>query len=188
MGLMIHSLGEVPAGAVRGYYIYLLDYGWHEPLGDVLHHNFDRMADMASRNDAVVVRGVVGAHFSDEVLSWHQVDGQPGEEMLPAILITTRNPHEFREKNSGEKSNAANQHRMLLIPLRKACESTIDVAKLIDKIFRDIREKKELSNFEVAKKLSRGRGGALVNALILQPNISGVGIDFNRVIAFFKGK
>ena len=32
MGLMIHSLGEIPADVQRGYYVYLLDYGWDEPL------------------------------------------------------------------------------------------------------------------------------------------------------------
>ena len=34
MGLMIHSLGQLPADAHRDYYVYLLDYGWDEPLGD----------------------------------------------------------------------------------------------------------------------------------------------------------
>ena len=142
MGSIIHVLGELPAHAERGYYVYLLDYGWHEPLGEVLHHNFDRMAGMASRNDAVVLRGVVGAHFSDEVLSWHHVNGQPAEEILPAILITTRNPHQFREKRTSEGLNDADQNRMLLIPLRKACESTTDVAKLIDKVFRVFERKR----------------------------------------------
>jgi len=80
MGLMIHSLGELPATVERGYYVYLLDYGWDEPLGDILARNFEKMAERASRQNAVVLRGVVGSHFSDEVLSWHQVNGQPGEE------------------------------------------------------------------------------------------------------------
>jgi hypothetical protein len=187
MGLMIHSLGELPTDPARGYYVYLLDYGWHEPLGEALHGNFDRMADLASRHNAVVIRGVVGAHFTDEVLSWHQINGQPGEEILPAILITTRNPHEFRENSRRDEGRTTKQHPMLLIPLRKACSTTTDVAMLIEKVFRDIQEKKNLSDFEIAKKLSRGQRGALVDALILQPNISGVGIDFNRIISFFRG-
>jgi hypothetical protein len=28
MGLKIHSLGELPPEASRGYFVYLLDYGW----------------------------------------------------------------------------------------------------------------------------------------------------------------
>ena len=43
IGLMIHSLGELPANVERGYFIYLLDYGWDEPLGEALLKNFDRM-------------------------------------------------------------------------------------------------------------------------------------------------
>ena len=33
MGLHIHSLGQLPATVERAYYVYLPDYGWHEPLG-----------------------------------------------------------------------------------------------------------------------------------------------------------
>jgi hypothetical protein len=59
MGLTVHSLGELPAGVDRKYFVYLLDYGWEEPLADSLYRNFPRMADIASRHDAVVVRGVI---------------------------------------------------------------------------------------------------------------------------------
>jgi hypothetical protein len=80
MGLMIHSLAEYPLEVERAYYIYLLDYGWHEPLGEAIYQNFGKIADLASRREAVVMRGIVGVHFADEVLSWHQVNGQPAEE------------------------------------------------------------------------------------------------------------
>ena len=55
------------------------------------------MADKASRQNAVILRGAVGAHFPDEILSWHHVNEQSGEEILPTILITTRNPHKFHK-------------------------------------------------------------------------------------------
>ena len=32
MGLMVHSLEEIPRNVERNYYIYLLDYGWDEPI------------------------------------------------------------------------------------------------------------------------------------------------------------
>lgn len=41
MGLMVHSLEGIPEGHHRDYYIYLLDYGWNEPLGDALKKNFN---------------------------------------------------------------------------------------------------------------------------------------------------
>src|SRR5215510_7325511 len=60
MGLYVHSLGEVPNGAERAYYVYLLDYGWEEPLRSAVRANLPRMADLASRSDAVVIYGPRG--------------------------------------------------------------------------------------------------------------------------------
>lgn len=186
MGLMIHSLGELPIEAKRGYYLYLLDYGWHEPLADVLHKNFEKMADLASQHDAVVMRGTVGSHFDDEVLSWHHVNGQSAEEILPAILISTIHPRYFQMLT--EKEEASSAARMLLIPLRKACKNTSEVVILIEKIFKDIKDKKGLPDFEVAKELKKGKHGVLLDALILQPNIAGMGLDLKAVANFFKTK
>ena len=181
MGLMIHSLGEVPTDAQRGYFVYLLDYGWHEPLGEVLFKNFDRMAEQASRNNSVVLRGLVGSHFVDEVLSWHHVNGQPADKILPAILVTTKNPHDFRIAEMTSRNKDGAQHPMLLIPLREACKSTSDVATLIEKIFSDIRDGKELSQFQIAQEMHSGKKGALADALILRPTISGVGVDLKEI-------
>jgi hypothetical protein len=89
MGLYVHSLGEIPTGAERAYYVYLLDYGWEEALGNAVRANLPRMADMASRSKAVVIHGPRGVHFEDEVLSWHRVNGQDAKNILPAILITS---------------------------------------------------------------------------------------------------
>lgn len=86
MGLYVHSLGEIPNGAERAYYVYLMDYGWEEPLGSAVRANLPRTADLASRTDAVVIHGPRGVHFEDEVLSWHRVNGQDAENILPAIL------------------------------------------------------------------------------------------------------
>ena len=188
MGLMIHSLGELPKEAERGYYLYLLDYGWDEPLGEALNRNFDRMADAASRHDAVVLRGVVGSHFADEVLSWHHVNGQPSEGLLPALLITTRHPNTFREETFGHPESTGAPDRMLLIPLRTVCATSSDVAALIDRIFQDIRDRKELAGFEIAQEMRRGQNGAVTDALILQPNVAGIGINFNYIINFFRGR
>lgn len=186
MGLMIHSLGEIPADVERDYFVYLLDYGWDEPLGEVLVKNFDRMADQASRNNSVVLRGLVGSHFVDEVLSWHHVNGQPASRILPAILVTTRNPHDFRDTERGESDGDGQQHPMLLIPLRDACKTTSDVATLIDKMFSDIRDGKELSQFHIAREMHRGQKGAFSDALILRPTISGVGVDLKQIFAWFR--
>jgi hypothetical protein len=185
MGLMIHSLCELPTNVERGYYVYLLDYGWKEPISDAMYINFERMADMASKHNAVVCRGLVGAHFADKVLSWHQINGQDAENLLPAILITTKHPHDFREHSWNHDEL---RDRLLIIPLRDICNSPDDVVPLIDQIFRDIKEKQKLSQFEIAEEGRAGRGKALVDALILKPNFVGLGIDLNRIIDFFHGR
>jgi hypothetical protein len=186
MGLMIHSLGEIPATAERDYYLYLLDYGWKEPIRDALIDNFERMADRASKTNSVIFKGTVGEHFSDEVLSWHNINGLDGERMLPAILITTRNPNEFREV--GERKGTDSQHNLLLIPIKDVCRTATDVIDLVEKIFVDIEQKKSLDDFKVMQEIKAGRKGSVVDALILQPNIHGFGVDIKKVIELFKGK
>ena len=184
MGMHVHSLGELPTGAERGYYVYILDYGWREPIEEALRSNFQHMANLASRSDAVVLQGMVGCHFEDEVLSWHHINGQDPKDLLPAMLITTRHPNNFR-MHFHDEPGAARDH-LLLIPLRKCCENASDVVKLIEKVFRDISEKKALADFEIAEEMKAGERGAITDALILQPNFSGVGIDLKRLVAFFR--
>lgn len=181
MGLYVHSLGEIPRGAERAYYIYLLDYGWHEPLGEAVRANLPRMADLASRSDAVVIHGPRGVHFEDEVLSWHHVNGQDAEDVLPAILVTTRHPSTFRESFEMKRTRRENKDALLLIPLRKVCKSADDVVGLIQRVFDDIRDKKQLSKFQAGKRMKHGVAGALVDAVILQPTIGGVGFDLKKL-------
>lgn len=95
MGLMIYSLGDIPREAERDYFIYLLDFGWDEPIRDILIRNYDRMAEIAAGNNAVVIKGIVGAHFQNEVLSWHHINGEYANDLLPALLITNKHPYQF---------------------------------------------------------------------------------------------
>lgn len=58
MGLTVHSLEGMPEEHQRDYFIYLLEYGWHEPLGQALKENFGKMATLASqmKNSVVVMK------------------------------------------------------------------------------------------------------------------------------------
>ncbi len=188
MGLYVHSIGEIPDEAYRSYYVYLLDYGWDETFGDAVRRNLPRMADAASRLDAVVIHGPRGLHFEDEILSWHHINGSPGDEILPAILVTTRHPRTFREVFRPRTGLSTPSDSLLLIPLRKACKTPDDVVALIDRLFRDIGSKKNLTDFTVAKEMRRGAGAAIVDAIILQPKIAGVGIDIAKLARFFRGE
>jgi hypothetical protein len=75
---------------------------------------------------------------------------------------------------------------MILIPFKKFCKSTPEVISLIEKIFNDISKEKGLADFEIAKEMKKGFGHALVDAVVLQPNISGIGFNFNKIIEYFE--
>ena len=189
MGLHISSLEHIPPNAKRDYFIYLLDYGWSEPLRDVLAQNYDRMAQIAAEHEAVVIRGTRSVHFEDEVFSWHNINGENAEELLPAILITNRHPQKFRESfNDRQSPPVENDLKFILIPIKKFCETTNDVVVLIEKIFKDIKAKKDLDDFQVAQEKKKGLGRTLADSLILEPNFYGVGFSFKQLNEYFKKK
>ena len=187
---MIHSLEGLSEGHHRDYFIYLLDYGWEEPLSDALRKNFGHMADLASKKkSAVVIMSTeVGTHFSDEVLSWHSINGDDTnrEQLLPAILVTNRHPAEFRKRAMKEGAKAEGDLKMILFPLKKHCKDTTEVVTLIQQIFTSIKLGKDLDNFGITKEKKKGIGGALVNSILLEPNIYGVGFSFNKLANYFK--
>lgn len=195
MGLYIYNLSRLPVGVESDYYIYLLDYGWHEPLGEALHANFRRMADLAAKNKAVVLAGtdsrafadeMLAVHFDDPQFSWSNINGESGEEILPALMISTIHPRRFRAANPEYRPKLSSRgladEKLIIIPLRGACKSSTEVVALIEKIFRDIAAKKPLTDFVVAKEVRAGSGGALSDALILRPSVWGVGVDLRELI------
>ncbi len=188
MGLYIQSLKGIPEDASRDYFIYLLDYGWSEPLSDALMNNYEKMAALAAENNSVVIRGMQRVHFEDEVLSWHHINGENAEEILPAILITNRNPARFRQSILLERGGVEPNLKLILIPIKQCCKTTSDVVNLIEKLFNDISKKKDLTDFRIARELKAGNGRSLADSLILEPNIGGVGISFNKLIRYFSKK
>ncbi len=194
MGLVVRSLDDLPETSDREYYVYLLDYGWDEPLDKALKDNFDKIATSISAHKGVVIRrSVEGVHFSDEVLSWHSINGENVEKqnLLPAILITNRHPRIFKELASNDGNGRSKEHTdigLVLIPLKKFCKTTTDVVNALIKITDDIRNKKDLKDFKVAKELKPGIGNAIVKGVILEPNFAGIGFSFNRMIEALRRK
>lgn len=190
MGLYIKSLEDLPEKTDRDYFIYLLDYGWHEPLDQALMDNFDKIANSVSSHKGVVIRRTVeGIHFSDEVLSWHHLNGEDAEKdnLLPAILIAKRHPRIFKDLADQENPYFVPEDlSLILIPLKKFCKTTTDVVDALIKITHDVRDRKDLKDFKVAKQLKPGIGKAIVKGLILEPNINGIGFSFNKMIEALK--
>lgn len=190
MGLMIYSLDNIPAGAKRDYFIYLLDYGWTEPISEILNKNFEEMSKIAAENKAVVIKGTVASHFQNEVLSWHHINGEDAENLLPALLITNKHPQYFKESNSSFQYeniknmgiNETEDMKMILIPFKECCNNEKDVITIINSVFSDIENGKDLSNFSISKKNKRGVGRHIVDSIILQPNLNGIGIDIKKLL------
>ncbi|OKS86126.1 hypothetical protein [Mucilaginibacter polytrichastri] len=180
MGLYVESLDNVPsdenvpAGSKKDYYFYLLDYGWDEPIGNALMDNYVQMAAIAANNRAVVIRGTNRVHFEDEVLSWHDINGEDAQELLPAILITNRNPHRFKPIfNTGDADPAENDLRLILIPVRKFCRNATEVVQLIERIFTDIKQQKALKDFKIAATVPKDGIFAMADMITLEPDNSG---------------
>lgn len=190
MGLKIHSIAEIPENISRSYYLYILDYyNWDEPIGNTLRSNFDRMAEFASKNDAVVIQPIGESHFFSELLSWESLNGMKPEDILPAIMITSIHSQYFLERdNQIIRSASLSKDEIVFIQLKGICNQPTDVLKIIEQIFTDIKGKKEIKNFQVKKEQKAGVGGALVDSLILEPNLSGIGVDLKKVFSVFKGK
>lgn len=191
MGLMIYSLDNIPIEARRDYFVYLLDYGWKEPISDIINKNFEYMCQIAAQNKAVVIKGTVASHFQNEVLSWHHINGENAENLLPALLITNKHPKYFNESNASfmyekiKNMNVAKNEdmRMILIPFKENCSNEKEVMDIINNIFVDIENGADLTNFSIVKRNKKSLGRSFVDSVILQPNINGIGFDAKK---FFK--
>ena len=187
MGLVVRSLADLPDTSDRKYFIYLLDFGWHEPLDEALRENFDKIATSVSPYKGVVIRrSFEGIHYNDEVLSWHSINGEDVEEkgLLPAILITNRHPADFKkraENYDSRNSDIDPDFKMIIIPLKKICNNSTDVVNVLIKIINDVKEQKDLNDFKVSKELKPGVGKAIAKAFILEPNFYGIGFSFDRL-------
>lgn len=185
MGLKVSTISRLPLDSSREYFVYFLDYGWDSRFSDALYRNFDPLAAGLAGRKGVVVAGLNRREFADEVLSWHSINGENAEDLLPAILLTSQHPQDFKRDRirssrwNSEDSGLLRYDGALLIPLRKICESPDDVAPLIEKILRNIRNANTIEDFEIVGRVG-DRGPEM---FLLQPNLYGVGVDLK---AFFK--
>lgn len=191
MGLMVHSLDGIPEDHHRDYFIYLLDYGWKEPLSQALTKNFGKMSTIASKkkNAVVIMRTEEGIHFSDEVLSWHSIRGDEAERenLLPAVLITNRHPNEFRKRASSHIDDPKTEPnlKLILFPLKKYCKTTTDVVNLIKTIFLKITQNEDLDNFDIVKVKRKGENHAIASSLIIEPTLDGTKLSLNTINNYF---
>lgn len=113
--------------------------------------------------------------------------GQGPGTVLPALLITTIHPNYLIESNSAEPPHEISDS-LILLKIRDICKSPGDVIVLLEKISSDIKERKKIKDFTIARELHKGEHGALVDALILEPNIAGLGVDVKKLVNWAKGR
>lgn len=189
MGLMIYSLDNIPENANRDYFIYLLDYGWDEPIRNILNRNFEKMANIAAKNSAVVIKGIA-EHFENEVFSYHSINGINDRDILPALLITNEHPEYFKKNTSRLKYDNFCQKdefkkiKSILIPFKKFCSNETDVINLIDSLFDNIVSKKDFESFSFLQEIGRSKK----DFIILEPNIYGIGLNLKNLFDNFKTK
>lgn len=190
MGLKINTLAEIPNSVSKSYYLYILDYyNWNEPIANTLRDSFDKIAQFAAKNDSVVIQGISESHFYSELLSWKSINGIDPKELLPALMITTIHPQYFLAGNDKQiLDEKIPEDNLIFLEIGKICKSPGDVIKLIEQIFKDIQERKQIKNFQVKKQFKAGIGKILNDTIILEPNIAGVGVNINNLFRFLGGK
>ncbi len=149
------------------------------------------MAKLAleEKNAVVIMRTDEGVHFSDEVLSWHSINGDHAEknELLPAILLTNRHPKEFKRRGESFSRNGTAEPnlKMILFPLKKYCSTTSEVVTLIQRLFTKIKNGEDLANFNIVEEKNKGGGGAIESSIVIEPSQTGTNIAFNTIQNYF---
>lgn len=188
MGLHVSAISDLPLSEERDYYLYVLDYyNWEEPISETLTANLPKIESLCAKHHSVMVRGLPDSHFYSEVLNWVKINGQGPNTILPALMITTVHPKYFIEANEKEVESEITDS-IIFIKIREVCKQPSDVIDLIEKIFADIEQKKEIANFTVARELRASEHGAFVDALILEPNFAGMGVNIKKLVAWGKSR
>ncbi len=190
MGLKISTIAAIPENIERSYYLYILDYyNWDEPISKTLRDSFDKISKFAAENDSVVIQGISESHFYSELMSWEAVNGIDPKQLLPAFMITIIHPKYFLDGNDRQlTSSKIPTDKLVFIEIGKVCKTPQDVIKLIEKVFQDIKDKKEIKDFKIKKELKGGIGKILNDTIILEPNIAGVGVNINNIFKFLGNK
>tara|TARA_Y100001951_G_C11209037_1_gene221833 strand:+ start:151 stop:747 length:597 start_codon:yes stop_codon:yes gene_type:complete len=196
MGLIVSHLKTLDRLPSKALYMYLLDYGWPDGKYEKLFKtHFNKLAEKASASNSVVITSNKGVHFANEVLAYYKVLDLDPSKVLPGILITKAPPSYFKETSGPEEHSIDTvtdplvRDGVVIIPLKACCESEADFINIIESIFSDLEKGTSISNFQVSEHDSHHRqtasafGSRVTSAIILQPNIFGVGVDLKTLFS-----
>ncbi|MPM33127.1 hypothetical protein SDC9_79695 [bioreactor metagenome] len=101
-------------------------------------------------------------------------------------MITTIHPKYFAQGDGIQRYREKKPtDKLIFIEIGKICKNPNDVIKIIENIFKDIKEKKDLKDFQIKKELKAGVGQILNDTIILEPNIGGIGVNINNIFKYF---
>ena len=184
MGVKVTSIAQIPLDLDIAYYIYLLTSRFPYLSSLALEQAFDVMAREAGTGDFIALQGTTH-EFGGEVMNAYSIDGIPVEKILPAVLITSVNPHKFEQIRSIDTTGPFKpKERVVLISLRNENITEEHVFKLLEGIIADIRAGKKLCNFSCAT----NKKSKFLDALILEPNFYGIGFKPKEIWSFLSGK
>lgn len=195
MGLKVTTIARLPEKTGRAFFVYFLDYGWDDDLTRAMYENFDAFAGITAENRSLLISGLNRTEFANEVLSWHHVNSEPADDLLPAIMITDIEPalligndtFDFGPMKRRSSSGTTHPERFVLLPLREMCRTSADVTRLLQQIANDLKSGKTLSEFEIQRVKPKNET-SVANMVVLQPNIAGVGVDLKEVLSWSREK
>lgn len=185
MGLKVSTIARLPLDSERDYFVYFLDYGWDDSFSEVMYKNFDKFASGLAGQKGLVIAGLNRQEFADEVLSWHRLNGEPTDELLPAILVSGCHPEEFKRSNKFDRgwregSEGVRKHDgAILIPLRNVCKNPDEVVPIISSILGSIRNRQKIEEFDILHQM--GGSDEKAEIFVLQPNLYGLGVDLRAI-------
>lgn len=195
MGLKVTTLARLPESTERAFFVYFLDYGWDDELTRAMYENFDVLAEVTAENSSLLIAGLNRTEFANEVLSWHQINNDPADDLLPAIMVTDVEPRrlvgshdfDFGPLHRRSISRTAYPEKFVIIPLREVCRTAADVTDLLQTLAADLRSGGPLSGFQIQRAKAKGPRAA-ADMLVLQPNVGGIGIDLKEVYRWSREK
>jgi len=195
MGLKVTTIARLPEKTGRAFFIYFLDYGWDDDLTRAMYENFDAFAGIAAESRSLLIAGLNRTEFANEVLSWHHINCEPADDLLPAIMITDIEPallvgcddFDFGPMKRRSNSGTTRPDRFILLPLREMCRTSADVTRLLQQIAHDLKSGRTLSEFEIQRVKPKSES-SVADMVVLQPNIAGVGVDLKEVFCWSRAK
>jgi hypothetical protein len=179
VGFVATDITTVPSNDNYRWYIFILEHGWADKIGDEVANNFMKFAEKVGPN-ALVVRGTDPLSFYSQVFENYILLSNTKSEkiVLPAILVADISPEKILETEENIE-----RAKILVFSLSRVAQSQGGVVEFLIKLADTIREEGALDNFENSndEKLE-GAWGWVRRYVEIKPNFFGFGVNVNALV------